>query len=125
MSKAPIEPRPLVALSPNPRNMPPDWKPPAPAWAISFSQQSTPVIMAYFGTQFAADADQREHRVDDFFDCADAPDIVEGASYADRVGHRTLITSAYWTNPASYERWREKSRFEAWWNEPVRLNESQ
>jgi aldoxime dehydratase len=34
-----------------------------------------------------------------------------------------LIIAAYWTDPASYERWRTQSGFEAWWKDPTRLND--
>jgi hypothetical protein len=52
MGKELDQPASLISVSPSPRNMPPDWTPPAPAWAVSFAEQSTPVVMAYFGTQF-------------------------------------------------------------------------
>src|ERR1700677_1439270 len=119
MSKEPSEQRGLVSLTPSPRNMPPDWRPPAPAWAASFSQQTTPVVMAYFGTQFESDdSEQRAHRVDEFLNRADAPDNVESARFFDRAGRRNLITSAYWIDPARYERWKDKWGFEAWGNAP-------
>ena len=126
MSKEPTEQRGLVSLTPAPRNMPPDWKPPAPAWAASFAQQTTPVVMAYFGTQLeSGDSEPRANRVDGFFNCADAPDNVEGACFFDRAGRRNLITSAYWIDPGRYERWKDKSGFEAWWNDPARLRDRQ
>ena len=49
MGKAVNEPRGLICLPPSPRFMPLDWKPPAKAWSASFAQQTTPVVMAYFG----------------------------------------------------------------------------
>jgi aldoxime dehydratase len=126
MSKEPSEQRGLVSLTPSPKNMPPDWKPPTPAWAASFSQQKTPVVMAYFGTQFeSGDSEQRAHRVDEFFNRADAPDNVESAGFFDRVGRRNLITSVYWIDPARYERWKDKSGFESWWTDPARLRDRQ
>src|ERR1700683_4286928 len=91
----------LVALSPSPRFMPPDWKPPAPAWSASFTQQTTPVVMAYFGTQFgASDREQHPSLMQEFLLSADAPDNIESASFIDRSAQRNLISSAYWTDPA-------------------------
>src|ERR1700677_1285627 len=82
--------------------------------------------MAYFGTQFESDdSEQRAHRVDEFLNRADAPDNVESARFSDRAGRRNLITSAYWIDPARYERWKNNSGFEAWWNDPARLGERQ
>jgi aldoxime dehydratase len=119
-------PRELYALTPSPRHMPPDWEPPAPAWSASFAQQTTPVVMAYFGTQLESPGGDRvDARLQGFFAAANAPDNVENARFDDRSGCRNLITSAYWTNPASYERWQHESGFEAWWNEPARLNDRQ
>jgi len=124
MSKDGTEQRGLVSLTPSPRNMPPDWKPSAAAWAASFSQQTTPVVMAYFGTQFESGvSEQRGPGVNDFFECGDAPDNVESAGFFDRAGRRNLITSAYWIDPARYERWKDQSGFEAWWNDSARLSD--
>jgi aldoxime dehydratase len=126
MSKQPDTSPELVALSPSPRFMPPDWKPPEPAWSASFSQQTTPVVMAYFGTQLKpGDSARAELQIDEFFDSADAPVNVETAIYVDRGGCRNFLSSAYWTDPARYERWRESSGFSAWWSDPVRQNDRQ
>ena len=59
--------------------------------------------MASFGTQLGNhDHGQRESLPHEFFDCADGPDNLESANYIDRSGCGNLISSAYWTNPASY-----------------------
>jgi aldoxime dehydratase len=113
----------LVALVPSPRFMPPDWKPPAPAWSASFAQQATPVVMAYFGTQIQPpDSQQIGDMLRHFLDGPDAPANVESATYADRAGFRTRLVSAYWTDPTRYERWQESSGFAVWWNDPARLH---
>jgi aldoxime dehydratase len=104
----------LVCLASSPRHLPPDWKPPASAWAANFAQQTTPVIMAYFGIQLGErDRERRDSLPHEFFACADGPDNLESAKYIDRSGCHTLISSAYWTNPASYERWNIQSGFDA------------
>src|SRR5580698_9343849 len=114
MSKEADKPRELYALIPSPNRMPPDWKPPAPAWSASFAQQTTPVVMAYFGTQFESRDDRLPRpRVQKFFTSADAPDNLENATFRDREGCYNLVSCAYWTDPARYERWRDESGFEA------------
>jgi aldoxime dehydratase len=116
----------LVCLASSPRHMPPDWKPPASAWAASFAQQTIPVVMAYFGTQLGKHDDgRRESPLHEFFACADGPDNLESANYIDRSGCGNLILSAYWTNPASYERWSMQSGFDAWWNDSARVKDPQ
>jgi aldoxime dehydratase len=125
MSKETIDSEKLVALSPAPHNLPPDWTPPAPAWAVSFAQQTKPVVMAYFGTQLPArDGKAVAPPILKFFTGADAPLNFENARFIDRSGRANLITSAYWTDPASYERWRQSSGFESWWNDRARTSDS-
>jgi aldoxime dehydratase len=118
--------RELYALTSSPRRMPPDWKPPAPAWSASFAKQTTPVVMAYFGTQLESSGnEQRPSLMQEFFLSAEAPDNIESASFVDRSGRRNLISSAYWTNPARYQQWRKNSGFENWWNDRARLEDGQ
>lgn len=125
MSKDPNERR-LVSLSPSPRNMPAGWTPPAPAWAMSFAHQTKPVVMAYFGTQLESRAQERlAPPMHQFFDCADAPENIEDARFVDRAGCHNLITAAYWTDPASYESWNQKSGFVSWWSDPARAGDGQ
>jgi len=120
------EPDALISLSPSPRNMPLDWSPPAPAWAVSFAEQATPVVMAYFGTQLESrDQKRLTPPMNEFFDCADPPENFENARFVDRTGCSNLITAAYWTDPASYGRWQERSGFDAWWRDPARLRDEQ
>jgi aldoxime dehydratase len=124
MSTDPNKPRKLHALVPFPLHMPPDWNPPAPAWSASFAQQMTPVVMAYFGTQFgASDCEERVPLTQKFLASKDAPDNVESAWYIDRSGRCNLISSAYWTDPAKYDRWKDSSGFEKWWSDRARLRD--
>jgi hypothetical protein len=103
--------------------MPPDWKPPAQAWSASFTQQATPVVMAYFGIQTnPAIGPQNDIQIRQFFTGTDAPANDEAATYVDRAGFRTVVLSAYWTDPARYESWQESSGFAAWWRDPARLD---
>jgi aldoxime dehydratase len=124
MSNDEDQTRELYALTPSPRHMPPDWKPPAPAWSASFARQATPVVMAYFGTQLEANSHERfDALMQEFFAFANAPDNIESAAFDDRAGRHNLISSAYWTDPAIYEQWKAASGFEAWWNDPARLGD--
>lgn len=126
MSKDLPPSRQLVALNPAPRHMPPDWKPPALAWAADFSGQATPVVMGYFGTQLETrDYGRSLPRMLDFFYRSDAPYNLEHGRFIDRTGNYNLISSAYWTDPATYDRWKDQSGFEAWWNDPARSSDHQ
>lgn|SRR5215813_13159929 len=117
-----IERKPLIALNPSPRQMPPEWTPPAPAWSVSFAHQSTPVVMAYFGTQFEREPTSPiKPPMHEFLIGADAPRNFESARFVDRAGRSNLITAAYWTDPASYEGWNQ--RFDSWWRDPARTSE--
>jgi len=69
-------------------------------------------------TQFESHGHERlGSEMDKFLDCADAPANVESASFVDRAGFTNLLLSAYWTDPASYETWKDKSGFVAWWSD--------
>lgn len=106
--------------------MPTGWIPPAPAWANTFAHRTTPFVIAYFGTQRAAGVNPRSvPPMPSFFDSVDAPCNFENARYTDRVGCSNLVTAAYWIDPASCERWRKESGFEAWWSAPERLHDGQ
>jgi aldoxime dehydratase len=80
--------------------------------------------MAYFGTQSNSVVSPID-KIRDFFAGPDTPDNVEFAKYADRARFSTLLTSAYWTDPAHYESWQKNSGFAAWWNDPARLHDRQ
>jgi aldoxime dehydratase len=124
MSKGPDERGGLVSVASSPRRMPRGWQPPAPAWAASFAQQTTPVVMAYFGNQLGSrEVEQLADPMQHFFDDADAPVNLERSSYVDRAGCRTLISAAYWIDPASYEKWKGQSGFDGWWNDAARMSD--
>ena len=77
---------------------------------------------AYFGTQLAeGDDTSGGHRICDFLAGEHAPANVESASYVDRIGRRTLITAAYWSEPARFEEW--NAEFDRWWKDPARMRD--
>jgi aldoxime dehydratase len=126
MSKASNGSYDLYALVPSARHMPPDWKPPAPAWAVSFAQQTTPVVTAYFVTQLASrDGSLRTVPMREFLAGPDAPINVEHARFTDHDGYHNVISAAYWTDPAAYARWQDQSGFDQWWRDPARLRDGQ
>src|SRR5262249_21399175 len=116
----------IVSLSRSPGRMPPNWRPPVPAWSASFSDQHTPIVIAYFGTQLHAGNDRSLlGRMDRFFDSAHGPVTLERAKFVDRAGSDNLITAAHWTNPVAYENWENSSGLQSWWNDPARLSDGQ
>jgi aldoxime dehydratase len=116
----------IVAVSRSPGRMPPNWRPPVPAWSASFSNQHTPIVMAYFGTQLHGGNEQDlSDQIGRFFDSSQGPATVERAKFVDRAGARNFISAAYWTNPRDYDDWRNSSGFQSWWGDPARLSEGQ
>jgi hypothetical protein len=93
MSKEPIEGGKIVALASMPRNVPQNWRPPAPACATSFANQTTPIVMAYFGTQIARGARSRGARV--LRQCGRAPEFREralcGPPWINELDYRGLL----------------------------------
>ncbi|GLY39853.1 phenylacetaldoxime dehydratase [Amycolatopsis sp. NBRC 101858] len=93
--------------APGPR---PDWQPPYPSFVARFAPSVTRVAMAYFGVQYreetepavvrSALADLDAARAD-----ADGPGRVDRAAYVDEAGYRTVVTTAYWDDPARHDRW--------------------
>lgn len=101
-----------------------DFVPPVPAWAARFGGRTSAVVMAYFGSQLpAADDGAALLRMNGFFAAPEGPENVERSLYTDRAGVRTLLATAYWTDPERYRRWRAGSGYEAWWRDPARSGE--
>ena len=105
------------------KSMPPDWTPPAPAWAADFSATAGTVVMAYFGTQLRSNSSDHYAVLGKFLNAEDGPVNVEHAKFADRSGVDTIITAAYWRDPSDYDLWFKSSGFGKWWNDAARVNE--
>lgn len=103
-----------------PMRMPEGWNAPYPAWSARHAAGTTEVVMAYFGAQAADDRAWLGtlHRM---FAGPGGPARVELGRSTDRAGVPTLLTAAYWTSAAGYDRWRTVSGFEDWWADPRRL----
>jgi aliphatic aldoxime dehydratase len=91
--------------------MKPGWQPPYPSFVARFSPSVTRVVMAYFGVQYPHGSEPpavvrtalAELAV--AFSGPDGPGRVERAAYVDEVGYQTIITVAYWDDPACHQRW--------------------
>jgi aldoxime dehydratase len=116
----------IVSVSRSPGRMPPNWRPPVPAWSASFSNQHTPIVMAYFGIQRHVGNEQSYlDRLERFFDSAHGPVTVERAKFVDRAGAHNFISAAHWKNPITYDNWENSSGFQPWWSDPARLSDGQ
>ena len=98
MSHEPRAERTLVSLAQSPRRMPADWTPPGPAWATSFPDQKTPVVMGYFGTQLeAGDLAPHAHRMGEFFEGPTLPPT--SSPPASSIGADAAISFRWRTGP--------------------------
>ena len=116
----------LTATRTRHRRVPDDYKPPYPSFVARHRPKVEKVVMAYFGTQINPSVESADNaQIREFFAGPDAPANIESATYTDRAGFRTLLSSAYWTDPARYESWQGSSGFTAWWNDLARLRDRQ
>ncbi|MGY2257726.1 phenylacetaldoxime dehydratase family protein [Pseudomonas sp. SDO55104_S430] len=98
--------------------------PPFPAWATRFDPLIGQVVMAYFGVQSAATPGiEALEPITSLFSLPDGPGYWDPAHCQDAAGFHNLIAIAYWSDPVTFERWRQESGFDAWWNDPQRLTE--
>jgi aldoxime dehydratase len=92
-----------------PARQKPGWQPPYPSFVARFAPSVVRVAMAYFGVQYRSEQPSivRTALADLDAACAgpDGPGRVDRASYVDEAGYQTIITIAYWDDPARHERW--------------------
>jgi aldoxime dehydratase len=104
-------PQHLASRRTQPLRMKADWQPPYPSFVARFAPSVARVAMAYFGVQYGSEGEPpaiaRAALADLAATCSapDGPGWVDRAAYVDEVGYRTVITIAYWDDPARYERW--------------------
>jgi aldoxime dehydratase len=109
-------PQHLAATRTQPAQMKPGWQPPYPSFVARFSPSVTRVVMAYFGVQYPRGSEQpavvRTALAELAAACsgADAPGRAERAAYVDEAGYQTIITVAYWDDPAVHQRWSAAAR---------------
>ncbi len=103
-----------------PRNsMPPDWKPPAPAWQSVWNDTSDPLISGYFGIQ-ADDSTPLDRWADHAFSWEHAPTSVERGRYVDQQGITNYLYVAYWRY-SEYQKWWALEANSGWWADDQRL----
>ncbi len=112
----PAIPQHLMSHRTQPARMKPDWQPPYPSFVARFAPSVARVAMAYFGVQYPSEGEPpaiaRTALADLAAACSgsDGPGWVDRAAYVDEAGYRTVITIAYWDDPARYERWSAGAR---------------
>lgn len=94
-----------------------NFKPPYPSFTARYKKTVNTIVMAYFGVQFKADrrpdAQEAIRALDLVLDEGNSPSYRDRALYIDEAGYETIVTVAYWRDPAEFDRWFVKGR-EAW-----------
>jgi aldoxime dehydratase len=99
-----------------PARMKPGWQPPYPSFVARFAPTVQHVVMAYFGVQYPAagppPAIVPAALAGLAAACAapDGPGQADRAEYVDEAGYQTIITVAYWDDPARHRRWSGPAR---------------
>jgi aliphatic aldoxime dehydratase len=101
----------LAAHRTEPAGMKPGWQPPYPSFVARFAPAVRRVAMSYFGVQYRAGsrppAIVPEALAALAAACAgpDGPGQADRARYVDEAGYETVVTVAYWDDPARHQRW--------------------
>ncbi|HXJ24324.1 MAG TPA: phenylacetaldoxime dehydratase family protein [Streptosporangiaceae bacterium] len=109
-------PQHLAARRTQPTRMKPDWQPPYPSFVARFAPSVARVAMAYFGVQYRSGSEPpaiARAALDDLAAACSGPDgpgWADRAAYVDEAGYDTVITIAYWDDPARHERWSAGAR---------------
>src|ERR1700745_2939414 len=104
-------PPPVVSPRTQPPRMKPDWQPPYPSFVARFAPSVARVAMAYFGVQYRSGSEPpaiARAALDDLASACSGPDgpgWADRAAYVDEAGYDTVITIAYWDDPARHESW--------------------
>lgn len=105
-----------------PRRIPDDYAPPYPAYVARYPRQVEAVVMAYLGVQFepaqAAAGQAALAELDARLDAADGPAHRDRARGTDSAGFDNVLSVAYWSDAAAWERW--QAAFEPWWSDAAR-----
>src|SRR5260370_33471155 len=106
----------LLSHRAQPTRMTPDWQPPYPSFVARFAPSVARVAMAYFGVQYRSGSEPpaiARAALDDLAAACSGPDgpgWADRAAYVDEAGYDTVITIAYWDDPARHERWSADAR---------------
>lgn len=92
-----------------PKHRPGTYSPPYPSFSARFGEDVKAVVMAYFGVQ-ARDAEDPRlaaalDEIRNEFAAEQGPGYWDRAQYVDAQGYRTVISIAYWDDPAAFEAW--------------------
>jgi aldoxime dehydratase len=106
----------LAAQRTEPAGMKPGWRPPYPSFVARFAPAVQRVVMAYFGVQYPAGSAPPAIVPAALAELATVcaatggPAQTDRAEYVDEAGYQTIITIAYWDDPARYQRWSGPAR---------------
>ena len=105
-----------------------DYVPPYPAWAVHPGPRLARVVMSYLGVQWGGESAQPAARkaFASILACLaldDGPGHFDCAHFVDPLGYETLVATAYWRDPATYEAWWNQEGVRGWWDSDDRLAE--
>ena len=108
--------------------MPPNWKPPLPAWSAEIKPDCKEVIIGYFGYQVKTDNNNTTPTgfLDWYFNLLKiehAPIHTERGKVVDDHGYVNGYFISYWNSNEEYEKWKASAAFQDWWNAEERVND--
>lgn len=102
-------------------NMPPDWRPPAPAWESRWEDSGDPLVTGCFGIQGDSPS-LLDAWVASAFTGTHAPLAFDQGAFVDAKGVANHLYIAYWRRSA-YESWWRLDGASGWWGDQRRLME--
>ncbi|CAM3257755.1 phenylacetaldoxime dehydratase family protein [Tsukamurella hominis] len=100
-----------------PKHRPGTYTPPYPSFSARFDQKVTAVVMAYLGVQARDPSDPRLvgelGALREALAREDGPVSWDRAAYTDAEGYYTVISIAYWDDPAAFREW-NRAHGEPW-----------
>ncbi len=102
--------------------MPPDWVPPAPAWAAQWPADMETLTCAYFGVQGPESRSFERWYQDCLLGLEFAPLRLESACFRDKAGIENRVIIAYWRD-SDYRQWWQQTAVSHFWQDPARYTE--
>ena len=109
----------LLVERTRPRRVPDEYAPPYPSFVARSATSVRQVVMAYFGLQFRGPVLDALDVLDAAFAAPDGPGHHDRAVQERPDGLTEIVSIAYWTDPALFDRWFAVHR-EAWLGDAVR-----
>jgi len=101
----------LITARTRHRRVPDDYQPPYPSYVARHAPSVNRVVMAYFGLQFRgaqpSGVPAELAAIAGAFAAGGGPKHWDRARYVDEAGYDTVISIAYWDEPAVFDRWFE------------------